>query len=278
MKKLIALALALAVLLALTACGKTEPVTDETEPATEKTEPVSESIPYTEPTETDAPTEPEPDYSAAYVTDAAAETFEFDGMTLEYHVPEIVFDGEGIDYLNEMLYQQLYEDVYKKDVVDAMNEYGMPGVAYIVYHWGISDAFLSIVAVITPYASEGAEFTIYNVDLRTGQLASQTELLNYFGYTVEAFNERAKDVMGTVLLDQYESFLEDPSMKLELDDLLRRTTSEEYVNDACPFVGADGTLWMIAPIASIAGADRYMQLINFADYPISEDYLHYGFG
>lgn len=274
MKKLIALVLALVILLALAACGKPAPVPVQTVPATEKTE----QIPYTEPTETEAPTEPEPDYSAAFVTDAVTESFEFDGMNLEYHIPEIVFDREGIDYLNEMLYQQLYEDVYKENVVDAMNDYGMPGVAYIVYHWGISDNFLSIVVIVTPYASEGAEFTVYNVDLSTGQLASQAEVLTYFGYTVEAFNERAKDVMGSVLIDQYASLLEDPSMKLEMDDLMRRTISEEYVNDACPFVGVDGMLWMIAPIASMAGADRYMQLINFADYPISEAYLNYGFG
>ncbi|MBQ3356163.1 MAG: hypothetical protein IJG45_03515 [Oscillospiraceae bacterium] len=239
-------------------------------------------IPYTEPTETDAPTETEAPTEgnyAAYVTDAFTERFEFDGMELEYHVPEIVFDGEGIDYLNEMIYGQLYEDVYQKNVEDAINEYGMPGYAYMTYIWGISEAYLSIVVTITYYASSGAEFEIYNVDLSTGQLASQTEVLAHFGYTVDAFNEKSRDVMGSVLFDQYATFLEemeaDPSLKPMFDDLVTRTTSDEYVSDATPFVGTDGKLWMVAPIASIAGADRYAQVIEFESYPISEAYLNY---
>lgn len=233
----------------------------------------SEHIPYTEPAETDAPTEPEIDYSSAYVTDAAADAFTFDGTDLEYHVPKIVFDAEGIDYLNEMMYEQIYEDVYRKNVVDAIDEYGMPGVAFIVYQWGISENFLSIVVTITPYASEGAEFSVYNVDLSSGQLASQSEVLTHFGYTVESFSDKARAVMGSVVMNQYASLLDEPSMQAEFDDLLLRTTSEEYVSDATPFVGSDGNLWMIAPIASIAGADRYLQVIPFTTYPISDAFL-----
>lgn len=239
----------------------------------------SQLIPYTEPTETDAPTEPEPDYSAAYVTDAESKSFTFDETALEYHVPKIVYDGEGIDYLNEMMYEQLFENVYVKDVEEALDEYGMPGVAFIKYLWGRSDHYLSIVVTITYYASEGAEFAIYNVDLRTGELASDVEVLSHFGYTVDRFEEEARDVMGSVLFDNYASFIEemqsDPTMEEMFDDLVTRTTSDEYVSDARPFVGADGKLWMVAPIASAAGADRYDQVIEFESYPISDAYLSY---
>ena len=244
-------------------------------PATE-----SQLIPYTEPTETEAPTElpTEVDYSAAYVTDAVTKMFTFEEMEMEYHVPKIVFDGEGIDYLNDMMYQQIYDNVYVTEVEDSLDAYGMPGVCYIVYQWGVSDSFLSIVVTITPYLSEGAEFQIYNVDLSNGQLASQSELLTHFGYTPDSFEARAKDVMGSVVADQYASLFDDPSLKTELDDLMKRSTSAEYVADATPFVGADGKLWMVAPIASIAGADRYMQVIQFTDYPISDAYLNYSYG
>lgn len=245
--------------------GKIEPSGTATEE--------SQLIPYTEPTETDAPTETEPDYSAAYVTDTVTKSFIFEEMEMEYHVPEIVFDGEGIDYLNEMMYEQLFEDVYVKNVEEALNEYGMPGVAFMVYQWGRSDNFLSIAVTVTPYASEGAEFSIYNVDLSTGELASQAELLSHFGYTVESFSDRARAVMGSVVLDQYASIMDDPSLQEVFDDLMLRSTSEEYVNDARPFVGADGKLWMVAPIASIAGADRYLQVIPFEDYQISDAFL-----
>lgn len=236
-------------------------------PATEE----SQLIPYTEPTETEQPTEI--DYSAAYVTDAVTKSFSYYDVDMEYHVPEIVFDGEGIDYLNEMLYQQIFEDVYVKEVEDALDEYGMPGVAFIVYQWGLSDNFLSIVVTITPYASEGAEFSIYNVDLSNGQLASQTEVLAHFGYTVDSFSDKARAVMGSVVIDQYAALLDDPSMQADFDDIMLRTTSDEYVSDATPFVGSDGTLWMIAPIASIAGADFYSQVIPFETYPISDAFL-----
>lgn len=247
------------------------------EPSTEE----SRLIPYTEPTETDAPTEQptEPDYAAANVIDAETKMFTFEDMELEYHVPKIVYDGEGIDYLNRMMYEQLFEDVYVKNVEESLDEYGMPGIAYMTYLWGRSDYYLSIVVTITYYASSGAEFAIYNVDLRTGELASQTEVLSHFGYTVDDFEKKARDVMGSVLFDNYASFIEemqsDPTMQEMFDDLVTRTTSDEYVSDARPFVGADGKLWMVAPIASIAGADRYDQVIEFASYPISDAYLTY---
>lgn len=251
--------------------------------ATELPTEASERIPYTEPTETDAPTETEAptevNYAAANVIDAETKMFTFEETELEYHVPKIVYDGEGIDYLNEMMYEQLFEDVYVKNVEEALDNYGMPGIAYMTYLWGRSDNYLSIVVTITYYASSGAEFEIYNVDLRTGQLASQSEVLTHFGYTVDSFSEKARDVMGSVLFDQYASFLEevkaDPSLKPEFDDLVTRTTSAEYVSEATPFVGADGKLWMVAPIASIAGADRYEQVIEFANYPISDAYRTY---
>lgn len=243
----------------------------------------TQQIPHTEPTETEAPTESEaptgPDYSAASVVDAATAALTYDGLEMEYHVPMIVFEGEGIDYLNAMIYAELYDGIYTEDVTKAINEYGMPGVCYITYIWGISDEYLSIVVTITPYATEGAEFHVYNVDLSTGEFASQVELLSHFGYTVDSFNEKAKDVMGSVLFDNYASFIEemqsDPMMIAEFDDLVSRTTSDEYVSDACAFVGADGKLWMVAPIASVAGADCYNQVIEFESYPISDAYLNY---
>ncbi|MBQ6430562.1 MAG: hypothetical protein IJJ99_01610 [Oscillospiraceae bacterium] len=244
---------------------------DEPEPASLLSTEESEQIPYTEPAE--------PDYSTASVIDAATEGLKHDGIRMEFHVPKIVFDGEGIDYLNEIIYEQLYDGVYQEYVVKSMDEYGMPGICSMDYIWGISGEYLSIVVNYAYYASEGSDFFICNVDLSNGKFASDVEVLSHFGYTVDSFNARAKDVMGSVLFDQYASFLEeveaDPSLKPDLDDLVKRTTSEEYVSDACPFVGPDGKLWMVAPIASIAGADRYMQVIAFESYPISEAYLSY---
>ena len=244
---------------------------DKLEPSSELPTEESELIPFTEPTELD--------FSDAYVTDAATEILSFDDMQMEFHVPKIVFNGQGVDYLNEMIYEQLYDGAYQEYVVKSIDEYGMPGLCNMNYIWGISDQYLSIVVNYAYYASEGAEFQIYNVDLSVGELASQVEILSHFGYTVDSFNEKAKDVMGSVLFDNYASFLEemqdDPSMQELFDDLVTRTTSAEYVSDAYAFVGADGKLWMVAPIASVAGADRFSQVIEFENYPISEAYLNY---
>lgn len=146
----------------------------------------TQQIPHTEPTESEAPTGP--DYSAASVVDAATAALTYDGLEMEYHVPMIVFEGEGIDYLSAMIYAELYDGIYTEDVMKAINENGMPGVCYITYLWGVSD---------------------------------------------------------------------------------------EYVSDACAFVGVDGKLWMVAPIASVAGADCYNQVIEFENYPISDAYLNY---
>lgn len=244
-------------------------------PSSEETEP----LPYTEPTElpTEQPTET--DYSDAYVIDGASDTIVFDDSEMEFHVPMIVFDAEGIDYLNDMIYEQLYEHVYEEAVVNSIEQYSMPGICAMTYQWGSAGKYLSIVVSIVPYASSGTEFRIYNVDLSTCELASELEILEYFGYSTNSFCDRARDVMGSVLVDGYADFMEsaksDPTMKEQFDDLVIRTTSEDYVSNASPFIGEDGGLWMVAPIASVAGADYYDRIIDFENYPISDSFLNY---
>lgn len=251
--------------------GAITPVTDDTD-----------LPPFTEPTEmpTEQPTEP--NYLLAYVEDAVTETMNFEGMVMDYHVPMIVFDAEGIDYLNDMIYEQLYENVYEKNVIDSIEQYSMPGICAMNYQWGRAGKYLSILVSIVPYASSGTEFQIYNVDLSTGELASELEILEYFGYSTNSFHDRARNVMGSVLVEGYAAFLEsaksDPGMKAEFDDLMIRTTSDDYVLNARPFIGNDDGLWMVAPIASIAGADYYDQIIDFENYPISDSYLNFTIG
>ncbi|MBO2528068.1 MAG: hypothetical protein CW335_07885, partial [Clostridiales bacterium] len=144
-------------------------------PSSEETEP----LPYTEPTElpTEQPTET--DYSDAYVIDGASDTIVFDDSEMEFHVPMIVFDAEGIDYLNDMIYEQLYEHVYEEAVVNSIEQYSMPGICTMTYQWGSTGKYLSIVVSIVPYASAGTQFEIYNVDLSTCELASESEVLEY---------------------------------------------------------------------------------------------------
>lgn len=257
--------------------------------ATELPTESSELIPYTEPTETDAPTERpvEPYHSAAEVVDAETERLTFDGTEMEFRIPMIALKGEQpdelmqmiVDYINRELYNTFYVGVYQEQVLDAIDQYGIPAFCSVDYVWGVSGRYLSIVVTSTYYASSGADFTVYNYDMATGEAAASIEVMLHFGYTLDSFREKARDVMGSALFDQYASLLEeaqnDPEMKVEFDDLVTRTTSDEYVAEARPFVGEDGKLWMVAPIASFAGADRYDQIIPLEDYPISEVYRNY---
>lgn len=278
MKRWIAALLTGAMLLCLCACelipgSSREPIPEPTKQAAETTAGQQEAS-----AEATDPEETEPDTTVgeihAFAETAVYETLDFQGETYTYRIPKIVCDTPGIEAINSEIYDLYYSEIYLTDVQGALEEYGMPGLCSIDYTWGVKGDYLSVVVCILPYASSGANFGVYNVNLREGRRATDEELTAAFGFGTEAFYARAKDVMGSYYFDNlYPNTPED--MMWDFDAALARTIEESNVREAMPYVGEDGNLWMIAEIGSFAGADYYPEAVPFETYQVSDAYLNY---
>ena len=67
-------------------------------------------------------------------------------------------------------------------------------------------------------------------------------------------------------MDPYDSFTQQQ---------FGRTIDESNAQDALPYVGEDGNLWLKGTVYSIAGGDSYPQLLSMFDYEISPYYTEF---
>lgn len=274
MKRWIAGLTVLALLFALCGCELIPGRSRETTSAptlTETTE-TTQTIPETQVTEN--ATEEELEEISAYVTEAVHETLPMDDSTFTFVIPMIVCDSDGIAEINNEIYELYYNKVYTENVVEAVNEYGLPGLCEINYMWGKCGDYLSLVVYFSPYASSGTEFDVWNIDLREGKRVEDEKIVEIFDYDMDSFYVRAGDVMGSYCFDTTYSFVPEEMLN-EFYRALTNTIVIYNVHKAQPYIGEDGMLWMIAQIGSIAGADYYAQPIPFETYPVSQEYLDY---
>lgn len=211
---------------------------------------------------------------SAYVTEAVHETLPMEDATFSFVIPMIVCDSEGIAEINNEIYERYYNKIYTENVVDAMDEYGFPGLCEINYMWGKCGDYLSLVVYLSPYASSGTEYDVWNIDLREGKRVEGEKIVEIFDYDMDSFYVHAGDVMGSYFFDTTYSYLPEEMMD-EFYRVLMNTISENNVHEAVPFIGEDGLLWAVANIGSLAGADYYSIPIPVESYPVSQEYLDY---
>ena len=271
MKRCLTILLMLSLLISLCGCelipGKNRPESKET------TQAQTESTAFeTEIFETE--TEPEVSEISAYVEDAFSDTLNFEGNAFSYHIPKIVCQTEEIEEINKEIYDLFYNEIYTSEVLGTLDEYGMPGLCEINYMWGKCGDYLSLVIYMSPYASSGTDYSVWNIDLREAEQVSDEKIVEIFDYDMDSFYLHATDVMGSYCFDTTYQFVPEEMMD-EFRQVLMNTISENNVHEAMPYIGEDGLLWMIAGIGSLAGADYYAQAIPFESYPVSQEYLDY---
>jgi len=207
------------------------------------------------------------------------DNFSFENSTLTYAVPEICgIDGDEIKALNDYIFEAYYNGAYESQVLDSIYKFDSPEWSQIIYHWYINGDILSVVIQKDHYMYYASEYEVFNVDIKEGRQMPDDELAERCGLDYGQFLEMASDAMGNFYCEGFD----DPEYMYEnyhdeFEDGLWRTVNYENVGLCRPYLDSDGDIVIVCNIASLAGADYYMQRVPL-EYVGSGYYNGYAFG
>lgn len=281
MKKILALILACTLALTLAGCkGSADPTVPDTVPSVPETQPETTppTVPETEPeilsgTEPETVPETEPDsasvdYTALTLADCVKTGYEQVGSYTDdmgneeaysYYLPEITLDCPGAKEINESIRTTLQAEG-EGSLKDAGEGYSL-WFFTMDYTAALENGILSIMINRDTMAGEYILYTIYNLDLSTGEAADRATVLDAFGMTEEEFISKVQAQAEALFLEKYgdgSQFSED--MAPFYAELLEKTRTE---NDNAPvFLNAEGRLSAVVNIYAIAGAAYYPKIVE----------------
>lgn len=197
----------------------------------------------------------EPSDNADLVTDAFTYTYA-DGSEYGYHVPKINLDGDGIQAVNDAMWEELYEKQLRGDggALTAIEGGWSPEPYAMDYKWALNGNVLSIWARAS-YSNDYGVYSVYNISVSTGQRISDRDLLSLVGVSQASFYANVKQVLSDTFEAQFGSLPED-EFKAEQR---AGNISNSNVQAARPYLDRSGALCAIDTVYSLAGAGEYSQ-------------------
>lgn len=197
------------------------------------------------------------------VTDAFCKTVPYEYGEYSYRIPQLNYDGNGVDEFNKKMYDELYA-LYIDSEKESVNLGGEPELAEIKYIWYHTDDVISIVAGTRKTMYHDPQFYVYNFSLSEEKELSKTDIIENEGYTEESFNSKVRDAVqketDNILEKNYLSSGVDTSQSYS--EAIESTLSDERVNQAVTFYNDKGELCVVTYVFSLGGAGMYRHMIN----------------
>lgn len=130
------------------------------------------------------------------------------------------------------------------------------------YYAYLNDNILSLVLEGTLYANESHVYSVYNIDIYTGERIYNEDILEYLGVTEEKYISCLPAAYHNAFLEKF------PNISDIYDDY---TKSEEYKStvseanctiDMPMYMGLNKALKVIGKIYSLAGPSYYTEIVN----------------
>ena len=245
MKKTVSLLLLLALALSLCACGEVSPA------------PAESSQPLNPPDHADleAPQLPEDIVVTAFeksgdYTDSLGNEYHY-----SYRIPAINAEPEEARRLNELIYTQLMSVVDKE--LKSMDD-GLSLVSVNVdYRYYVNDGIVSILCT-SDSPNDFNNYLVCNYDAGNGREFTRADFLAREGLTEEELVSLACATCEKTFTEAFGNFPHDSFYE---EQYARTLDPSTYGDDLMLYYGEDGTLSMVAPIFSLAGASFYYQEI-----------------
>ena len=245
MKKTVSLLLLLALALSLCACGEVSPA------------PAESSQPLAPPDHADseAPQLPEDIVVTAFeksgdYTDSLGNEYHY-----SYRIPAINAEPEEARRLNELIYTQLMSVVDKE--LKSMDD-GLSLVSVNVdYRYYVNDGIVSILCT-SDSPNDFNNYLVCNYDAGNGREFTRADFLAREGLTEEELVSLACAACEQTFTEAFGNFPHDSFYE---EQYARTLDPSTYGDDLMLYYGEDGTLSMVAPIFSLAGASFYYQEI-----------------
>ncbi len=192
------------------------------------------------------------------VVDAYASTTEDDYGVFDFHVPKIDREGAGIDAVNGAIWEDVYP--YVAEYEDATQFGYSPTTRSITYEWYVNGDVLSICVTVASDMNDLHDYYVYNLSLTEGERIADYQLLQAAGVTREEFNSRLQTALAARFDEMWGGMTD--AMGEEFVNAQRDSTlASDSVRLAVPYLGADGVLYAVARIYSLAGAEYYWHIL-----------------
>lgn len=196
-----------------------------------------------------------------------------DNLLYGYHIPRVHLSGNYADAINTEIYNSLYS--VAEDSVKQIGEYGYPSSsAGISYRWAVNGNILSLVILRQgEYALD--EYMVYNINISSGEEVSTASLIQAAGLSEGEYYEKAKQVLGSRFWSGWDPSSANFGYQYFVDffnEQLKRTISNENIDQSHPYINENGQLCMIVRLYSLAGADSYWHDLNMIEFELSPYY------
>lgn len=204
-----------------------------------------------------------PAYEVPQIEELYSEDFDYTDMNgidghFTYHVPQIVADTQGAKNINSAIrdaYEPIIADV--RESVDSHSMVFYLSITWETYQYG---NILSLV-VSEKGAMEVDRYNVYLYDIASGQHLATADLLAALNISETAFLDALRQAAAERFDGQYRTI---PANSEEFWAERREwTLSDENININVPaYADAFGTLYVVLPIGSIAGAGEYERILK----------------
>ena len=249
MKKAVSLLLLLALALSLCACGEVFPAPAESSAPSESGEPLDTPAPA----ESEAPLIPEDIVVTVYeksgdYTDSLGNEYHY-----SYRIPAINTETEEARRINEAIHAQLMSVVDEE--LKSMDD-GLSLVSVNVdYRYYVNDGIVSILCT-SDSPNDFNNYLVCNYDAGNGREFTRADFLAREGLTEEELVSLACATCEKTFTEAFGNFPHDSFYE---EQYARTLDPSTYGDDLMLYYGEDGTLSMVAPIYSLAGASFYYQ-------------------
>ena len=176
-----------------------------------------------------------------------------------YRVPQLAADTQGAAEINRAIsekYSPIVEDVLRN--VSEGVSLSCLCIAWESYEYG---EILSLV-VSCGWDADVTDYSVYLYDTGSGQQLTTSDLLSVIHVSEAAFLDAVRAAAADRFDRQYAD-ISDDSFKEAVAERRAWTLSDDNINmDVPSYADAAGTLYVILPIGSVAGADAYEQVLT----------------
>lgn len=197
----------------------------------------------------------------------------------EIHIPEIQLPDSfsAVNSINREIKEKYLADG-EAWASDPSNTTGGRNYGDIKYDWYRNDDVLSLVISASFCNYDGTEYQVYNISVSTGQQLSNSQLVSRAGWTEDSYQSSVKEALLSQYWEKAGPALDSLKSSGDLTEeriasyhnLYENTVS--YAQEAAPFLGENGDLYIIGSYGVDAGGGSETRRINLSSYSISPYY------
>ena len=209
------------------------------------------------------------------VTEAYTETYTNEHGTYTWRIPKIMLFGDDVEAINHEIWETMFTGAISENHEAIQHGDSFIPYGVIDYQWAVNGNTLSLFIAKRISHTHWDEYYAYNVDIATGNKLSRDALLDAHGYSIDKYNQLAKQVLGSQFWsdwDRTDEAFQNNDFVSWFNEALQKTISQENIDQSYPYINNKGELCIIAKVYSLAGADYYWNDLNTVHFTLVPDY------